>query len=109
MSSALNLYPLLLSQLATVQLATHICPVTAGSNTNKMDIVKFSLCLLPMALVYGATVVIYRLCFHSLSRFPGPKLAAATELYEIYFDIFKGPGGQFANHLEKLHKIYGIY
>ena len=37
-------------------------------------------------LLYSAGVVIQRLYFSSLAKFPGPKLAAATYLYEGYYD-----------------------
>jgi cytochrome P450 len=57
--------------------------------------------------VYETCVVIYRIFFHPLRRFPGPKLAAATHLYEAYFNILKAPGGQFMYQLSHLHDIYG--
>lgn len=47
----------------------------------------------------------YRVYFHPLSKIPGPKLAAATHLYEFYYDIICG--GRFLFQIEKLHKKYG--
>jgi hypothetical protein len=56
-----------------------------------------------------ATVVIYklayRLYFHPLAAIPGPRLAAATWLYETYFDLFLG--GRFVFEIGRLHEIYG--
>lgn len=56
-------------------------------------------------ITYFFVVAIYRLYFHPLSRFPGPKLAAATQLYELYYDGIKG--AQFFLEIQRLHKIYG--
>lgn len=45
----------------------------------------------------------YRLYLHPLTKFPGPKLAAATFLYEFHFNR----QGTFIWQLEKLHERYG--
>ncbi|KAF9444561.1 cytochrome P450 [Macrolepiota fuliginosa MF-IS2] len=50
-------------------------------------------------------LVSYRLFLHPLSRFPGPCLAAATNYYAAYYDLWI-EGGQ-VEQLEKLHRIYG--
>ncbi|KAL4789749.1 cytochrome P450 [Aspergillus venezuelensis] len=48
---------------------------------------------------------VYRLYLHPLARFPGPKLTAATGLYEIYHDVMRG--GKFLWEIEKMHERYG--
>ncbi|RFU34022.1 hypothetical protein B7463_g2266, partial [Scytalidium lignicola] len=57
-------------------------------------------------LLYGTTVAFYRLYFHPLSRFPGPKLAAVTQWYEAYYEL-ASDGGHFTRHIKQLHEIYG--
>jgi hypothetical protein len=65
--------------------------------------------LLPwLVLLFAAglvSTVLYRLFFHPLANVPGPRLAAATWLYEIYFDLFLG--GKFVFEIGRLHAIYG--
>ncbi|CAZ79573.1 unnamed protein product [Tuber melanosporum] len=50
-------------------------------------------------------LVFYRLYLDPLSKFPGPKLAAATSLYEMYYDIAQD--GAFTWKMDELHKKYG--
>ncbi|KAF9019739.1 cytochrome P450 [Hymenopellis radicata] len=50
-------------------------------------------------------LLVYRLYLHPLKAFPGPRLAAVTEYYQGYFEVWKN--GMFVQHLEKLHEIYG--
>ena len=48
--------------------------------------------------------LVYRLYFHPLAKFPGPKLAAATSLHNAYYDIMQ-PG--LVKMLPELHRNYG--
>jgi hypothetical protein len=68
----------------------------------------------PLALVGGAlgafaaylvALAVYRLFLHPLAKFPGPRLAAATTLYEAWFEI--GLKGQYSREIGRLHDVYG--
>ena len=58
-----------------------------------------------LGVIFAAALAIYRITWHSLAKFPGPKLAAATGWYETYYDCFLL--GKFSNHLDEMHKAYG--
>lgn len=49
--------------------------------------------------------LIYRIYLHPLSRFPGPLLAGATNLYSAYYDVVKQ--GDMIRQLPQLHEKYG--
>ncbi|KAM0162140.1 hypothetical protein ACHAQE_003868 [Botrytis cinerea] len=80
------------------------------------------LILVTTFLVYQVTLVVYRLYFSPLAKFPGPKLAAASlwirsgkkkflkgekicPLYEFYYDVCCD--GQLTFKIRELHEVYG--
>ncbi|KAK4552504.1 hypothetical protein LTR86_010348 [Recurvomyces mirabilis] len=56
---------------------------------------------------YLVLSITYRLLWHPLARFPGPKLAAATKWYEFYYEVLHGRGGQFWKVVDRMHDRYG--
>jgi hypothetical protein len=67
---------------------------------------RWALTTIGVLVSYTFLKAIYRLFFHPLAKFPGPKLAAATHKYEFYWDGVQD--GQYSNHIAELHKIYGM-
>jgi hypothetical protein len=57
-------------------------------------------------LVVFAARTIYGVYFGPLSKFPGPKIAAATLCYEFYYDIILQ--GQYTFKIRELHEKYGL-
>lgn len=59
-----------------------------------------------LALIfYYAALIIYRLYFHPLAKFPGSKLAASSLWYEFYYNVILR--GKFIWKLEEMHELYG--
>ncbi|KAH9885949.1 putative flavonoid 3-hydroxylase [Xylariomycetidae sp. FL2044] len=58
-------------------------------------------------ILYPIFLVIYRLYFHPLAKFPGPKLAAATGWYETFIDLTSNPAGVYIFEISRMHDIYG--
>ncbi|TPX25955.1 hypothetical protein DIZ76_011413 [Coccidioides immitis] len=54
---------------------------------------------------YIGWLVLSRLFWSPLARFPGPRLAALTNWYEFYYDVILQ--GKFTEHIQDLHKQYG--
>lgn len=61
---------------------------------------------LALAAAYLATLTLYRLYFHPLAKFPGPRMAAVTSWYEAYFEIVLN--GQYSRKISQLHDLYGV-
>jgi hypothetical protein len=65
----------------------------------------------PFLTLFGAYaayllgLVIYRLYFHPLAKFPGPKYAAISRWHEFYYEVVLK--GQFTFKVQELHKQYG--
>lgn len=58
-------------------------------------------------LVYLFGLVVYRLYFHPLAKFPGPKYAAISRWHEYYHEVVRK--GQFTFVVQDYHKKYGTY
>ncbi|KAJ4983198.1 cytochrome P450 [Stagonosporopsis vannaccii] len=72
------------------------------SKYSPQDLVVATLILFFLYVIGNA---IYQLYFSPLSKFPGPKIAAVTLWYEIYYDVFKW--GRYWVEVRKMHEKYG--
>ena len=68
-------------------------------------IIMIACFLLGSIVAYVLLLTVYRLCFHSLSKYPGPRLAALTGLYEIYFTAWGVDS--FDDKINRMHQGYG--
>lgn len=58
-------------------------------------------------LSYRVALALYNVSpFHPLARFPGPKLAASTYLYEAYYDWWLV--GRYGKVIARMHERYGM-
>ena len=64
-------------------------------------------CLVGLAfLTYLVYHAVYRLYLSPLAKIPGPRPAALTGGYEMYYDLIQN--ARFPWKIEELHKQYGI-
>jgi len=69
-----------------------------------LSLLLFSQILLLATLLVAARYI-YRITFHPLARFPGPKLAALSNLYAVSYDL--SSKDSLVKHLKSLHDKYG--
>lgn len=62
--------------------------------------------LLTSCVIYNAVIIVYRLYFSPLAKFPGSKFAAATPWYETFIDLWYH---NFPDVLADMHKKYGMW
>lgn len=58
-----------------------------------------------ISMCYIVGLAVYRLFFHPLAKYPGPRLAALTQLYEFYHDVIRP--GQYTWVIKSMHERYG--
>jgi cytochrome P450 len=64
------------------------------------------LTLVVLYVAYRVALAIYNISpYHPLSRFPGPKIAAASYLYEAYYDWWLV--GRYGKVIARMHEQYG--
>ncbi|GAP85658.1 putative cytochrome P450 [Rosellinia necatrix] len=65
------------------------------------------LSLVTLGLLNCLRLIIWRLYFSPIAKFPGPTLAALTFWYGAYYDIVHEGGGQLTFQIKRLHEKYG--
>ena len=85
-----------------LQICVKMAPIGVLSSLSMLSVKNTLLLILGLWITAKC---IYRWCFSPLAKFPGPRFAAATKLYEAYHVAVKK---DWYEHLRDLHEIYGI-
>ncbi|KAL8640783.1 MAG: hypothetical protein Q9228_002343 [Teloschistes exilis] len=91
--------------LRSKAIADAIFTYIADEKYRELRAMDIAAAVLTAATVYLSLLVLYRLLFSPIARFPGPKLAAATEWYEFYYQLVQN--GQWGRQVDRLHDQYG--
>lgn len=67
---------------------------------------RVAVAVLGISALYALSLVVHRLFFSPIAKFPGPKIAAVTSWYELYYDVVKK--GKYLFEIEKMHDKYGM-
>jgi hypothetical protein len=58
-------------------------------------------------VLYRVAIALYNISpFHPLAKFPGPKIAASSYLYEAYYDWWCV--GRYGKVIARMHELYGM-
>lgn len=64
--------------------------------------------LVGLWVAYRVVLALYNISpWHPLYRFPGPKIAAVSYLYEAYYDWWLT--GRYGNEIRRMHEQYGTW
>lgn len=66
-----------------------------------------SVIILILGIVWLALLAIYRLFCSPLAGIPGPKIAAVSAWYELYWDCVRQ--GHYLFKIEQMHQKYGLF
>nr|POF16762.1 trichodiene oxygenase [Quercus suber] len=66
---------------------------------------SLGVCAVLAIVFYKVFAILYRLYFHPLRKFPGPRIAASSRWYEFCFDVLTR--GLYATEVDKWHERYG--
>ncbi|KAM3475568.1 hypothetical protein MY5147_003668 [Beauveria neobassiana] len=66
---------------------------------------QWAITALGICVFYIVAIVFHRLFLSPIAKFPGPRLAAATSWYEVYYDVVKK--GRYLYEIERMHDKYG--
>lgn len=69
--------------------------------------VRAAIAVAGLTVLYCFGLAFYRLFLSPIAKFPGPKLAAITGWYELYYDCVHK--GKYLFEIEKMHDKYGTY
>ncbi|KAA8642750.1 cytochrome P450 [Aspergillus tanneri] len=79
-----------------------------GNSHSQINAASAATVVVSGLVLYGLWLALYRLYLCPQAKFPGPKLAALTYWYEVYYDIVsKNGGGQFTFEIKRMHEKYG--
>ncbi|KAK0726433.1 cytochrome P450 [Apiosordaria backusii] len=86
--------------------SNHIASILSVDTLKSAFTLTSILSVVGVWLGYRILVALYNISpFHPLSRFPGPKIAAASYLYEAYYDWIRG--GRYGPKIREMHERYG--
>ncbi|MCJ1388148.1 hypothetical protein MMC18_000993 [Xylographa bjoerkii] len=82
-----------------------VARMVVESLLSKASFVNIAACIVGFLAIRIIVTVIYRLYFHPLAKVPGPKIAAATRGYELWYQGLQQT--KFPAKIKELHKQYG--